>query len=63
MTAIIRWDAELTALSSIAHGGEQLGTISLLRREKVLLPMVNYCSSRSSPATRCAEYCGGSARS
>lgn len=38
MTAIIRWDAELTALSSIAHGGEQLGTISLLRREKVLLP-------------------------
>ncbi len=38
MTAIIRWDVELTALSSIAHGGEQLGTISLLRREKVLLP-------------------------
>lgn len=38
MTAIIRWDADLTALSSIAHGGEQLGTISLLRREKVLLP-------------------------
>ena len=38
MTAIIRWDTELTALSSIAHGGEQLGTISLLRREKVMLP-------------------------
>src|SRR5664279_5147163 len=38
MTAIIRWAADLTALSSIAHGGEQLGTISLLRREKVLLP-------------------------
>lgn len=38
MTAIIRWDADLTALSSIAHGGDQLGTISLLRREKMLLP-------------------------
>lgn len=38
MTAIIRWDVELTALSSIAHGGEQLGTISLLRREKMLSP-------------------------
>ena len=38
MTATIRWEADLTALSSIAHGGEQLGTICLLRREKVLLP-------------------------
>lgn len=37
MSATIRWDAHITALSSIAHGGDQLGTITLLRREKVLL--------------------------
>lgn len=37
MSAIIRWDAELIAMSSIAHGGQQLGTTTLLRREKVLL--------------------------
>lgn len=38
MTATIRWDAQITATSSIAHGGQQLGTTTLLRREKMLLP-------------------------
>lgn len=30
-----RWEGTLTALSSIAHGGETRGTITLLRRELV----------------------------
>ena len=29
--------AIVTALSSIAHGGENMGTVSLFRREKILL--------------------------
>ena len=33
-----RWDGTLTALSSIAHGGETRGTITLLRRELVSTP-------------------------
>lgn len=34
----IRWDGTLTALSSIAHGGETRGTITLLRRELISTP-------------------------
>ena len=30
-----QWEGTLTALSSIAHGGETRGTITLLRRELV----------------------------
>ena len=37
MTATIRWAGTVTAVSSIAHGGQQLGTTTLLRREKMLL--------------------------
>ena len=37
MTATIRWAGTVTAVSSIAHGGQQLGTTPLLRREKMLL--------------------------
>ena len=37
MTATIRWSGTVTAVSSIAHGGQQLGTTTLLRREKMLL--------------------------
>lgn len=33
-----RWDGTLTALSSIAHGGDTRGTITLLRRELVITP-------------------------
>ena len=33
-----RWDGVVTALSSVAHGGEALGTVTYLRREKFLLP-------------------------
>lgn len=33
-----RWDGTLTALSSIAHGGETRGTITLLRRELISAP-------------------------
>ena len=36
MLHTITWDATLTALSSISHGGETRGTITLLRRERVL---------------------------
>ncbi|MGL5825730.1 MAG: RAMP superfamily CRISPR-associated protein [Nocardioides sp.] len=32
------WDGTLTAISSIAHGGETRGTITLLRRELVATP-------------------------
>lgn len=38
MSAIVRWDGELLAVSSIAHGGQDLGTTTVLRREKVMLP-------------------------
>jgi hypothetical protein len=37
MTATIRWSGTVTAVSSIAHGGQQLGTTTLMRREKMLL--------------------------
>ncbi|HEY4990938.1 MAG TPA: hypothetical protein VFC16_07035 [Nakamurella sp.] len=37
MTATIRWSGTVTAVSSIAHGGQQLDTTTLLRREKMLL--------------------------
>ena len=37
VTATIRWSGTVTAVSSIAHGGQQLGTTTLLRREKMLL--------------------------
>lgn len=33
-----RWDGTATALSSIAHGGQSLGTVTYFRREKFLLP-------------------------
>ena len=33
-----RWDGTLTALSSVAHGGETRGTITLLRRELISAP-------------------------
>lgn len=33
-----RWDARLTALSSVMHAGESLGTVRYLRRERFLLP-------------------------
>lgn len=36
--SIIKWDATLTATSSIAHGGETRGTITLLRRELIANP-------------------------
>ncbi|MDN5768898.1 MAG: hypothetical protein L0H78_24215 [Humibacillus sp.] len=36
--ATIKWDATLTATSSIAHGGETRGTITLLRRELIAHP-------------------------
>ncbi len=38
MTATVFWTGTLTALSSIAHGGETRGTITLLRRELVIQP-------------------------
>lgn len=34
-TATIAWDGTITAVSSIAHGGETRGTIKMLRREGV----------------------------
>ena len=33
-----RWDGHATALSSISHGGETLGTVTYLRREAFLSP-------------------------
>jgi CRISPR/Cas system CSM-associated protein Csm3 (group 7 of RAMP superfamily) len=38
MSNTISWTGTLTATSSIAHGGETRGTITLLRRELVALP-------------------------
>lgn len=38
MPATVSWNGTLTALSSIAHGGETRGTITLLRREIVVQP-------------------------
>lgn len=38
MTATLRWEGTLTASSSIAHGGETRGTISMLRREPIVQP-------------------------
>ena len=38
MTATVAWDATVTATSSLAHGGETRGTITLLRREVVVQP-------------------------
>jgi hypothetical protein len=38
MTATITWAVTITAASSIAHGGETRGTITLLRRELVVQP-------------------------
>src|ERR1035437_5897472 len=38
MSNTINWTGTLTATSSIAHGGETRGTITLLRRELVALP-------------------------
>lgn len=36
MTATVTWSGTLTAVSSIAHGGQTRGTITLLRRELVV---------------------------
>jgi hypothetical protein len=38
MTTTITWDGTATAKSSISHGGNTQGTISLLRRELVIQP-------------------------
>ena len=38
MPATIVWNGTLTATSSIAHGGETRGTITLLRRELIVQP-------------------------
>lgn len=37
MSNNIKWDGTVTALSSIAHGSESLGTVTYLRREKMFL--------------------------
>lgn len=36
--SVLRWEGTATAVSSIAHGGQPLGTVTYLRREKFLLP-------------------------
>jgi len=38
MTATLTWSGTLTAVSSIAHGGETRGTVTLLRRELIRQP-------------------------
>jgi len=38
MSATIRWAGTLTSTSSLAHGGQSRGTITLLRREAVVQP-------------------------
>lgn len=38
MSATVRWSGTVTATSSLAHGGESRGTITLLRREAVVQP-------------------------
>ena len=38
MPSTLKWNATLRATSSIAHGGETRGTITLLRREMILGP-------------------------
>lgn len=38
MTGTIRWDATVTALASISHGGETRGITTMLRREVVIQP-------------------------
>ena len=38
MTATITWAGTITAASSVAHGGETRGTITLLRRELIVQP-------------------------
>lgn len=38
MTATITWTGTITAASSIAHGGETRGTLTLLRREATVQP-------------------------
>lgn len=38
MTSTTRWAGTVTALSSITHGGETRGTITLLRRELIMQP-------------------------
>lgn len=37
-TTTIRWDGSITATTSIAHGGDTRGIITLLRRERLILP-------------------------
>ncbi len=36
MTSLLKWEGTATAVSSIAHGAEALGTITYLRRERFL---------------------------
>lgn len=38
MTSLLKWEGTATAVSSIAHGAESLGTITYLRRERFLTP-------------------------
>jgi hypothetical protein len=38
MARTVTWDGTLTAISSIAHGGETRGTITQLRRELIVQP-------------------------
>ena len=34
----LRWEGDATALSSVAHGEQALGTVTYLRRERFLMP-------------------------
>lgn len=36
--SVMRWQGTATALTSVAHGQESLGTVRYLRRERVLMP-------------------------
>ncbi len=38
MNSTLYWDATLTALSSVAHGGESRGVTTMLRREQIFHP-------------------------
>lgn len=61
MTATLHWDGLMTALSSIAHGGETRGTTTMLRRELIptadeaeLVPVISGNAFRGR-LRRCAE--------
>jgi hypothetical protein len=68
VTATIRWSGTGTAVSSIAHGGQQLDTTTLLRREKMLLadgridyvPVISGNTLRVAGCAASARTCSGS---